>query len=33
MSLVNSEYGLSTSQIRVAVLARRFELGDAQPNC
>ena len=33
MSLVNSEYGLSTSQIRVVVLARRFELGDARPNC
>ena len=33
ISLVNSQYGLSTSQIRVRVLARRFELGDARPNC
>ena len=33
ISLVNSEYRLSTRQIRVRVLARRFELGDARPNC
>ena len=31
MSLVNSGYGLSTSQIRVRVLAWRFELGMHDP--